>query len=181
VSDVKGRGKVVRIFLNRNLLTKALKFGLTKVETIDALSPLRFSNGGRQMIVMPTRPNLAPAPTPQSLPEVPATQTEPTPPIEPPFPKGPEIPEQPERKPMPEQPGNNTNETPRSNPAVATPPALETALAQIEIVRGDFRSAIAGLNKLADALKQAQREQKTNDKEIQSVRATIRSLQTVRI
>lgn len=66
-------------------------------------------------------------------------------------------------------------------PETTEKPALEIALAQIEVVRGDFRNAIAGLNKLADALKQAQREQKAGDKEIQSVRATIRSLQTVRI
>jgi len=60
-------------------------------------------------------------------------------------------------------------------------PALETALAQVEVVRGDFRNAIASLNKLADSLKQAQREQKTSEKEIQSVRQTLRSLQSVRI
>ena len=59
--------------------------------------------------------------------------------------------------------------------------ALEIALAQIEVVRGDFRNAIAGLNKLADALKQAQREQKAGEKEVQSVRQTLRSLQSVRI
>jgi len=59
--------------------------------------------------------------------------------------------------------------------------ALETALAQIEIVRGDFRNGIAGLNKLTDALKQAQREQKAGEKEVQSVRQTLRSLQSVRI
>ncbi len=60
-------------------------------------------------------------------------------------------------------------------------PALETALAQIEILRGDIRSTLTGLNKLADALKQAQRESKSSDKEIQSVRQTLRSLQSVRI
>lgn len=59
--------------------------------------------------------------------------------------------------------------------------ALETALAQVEMVRGDFRNAIAGLNRLADALKQAQREQKAGEKEVQSVRQTLRSLQSVRI
>ena len=59
--------------------------------------------------------------------------------------------------------------------------ALDTALAQIEIVRGDFRNAIAGLNKLGELLKQVQRENKTSDKEIQSVRQTLRSLQGVRI
>ena len=143
VEGVKSRGIDVRIFLNRNLLTKALQFGLTKVETIDAMSPIRFSNGGRQMIVMPTRPNLTPAsPPPTPTPPAAAAQD------------GPQAPAQPERKPMPENTTGNTNGAPRSNTAAATPPALETALAQIDVVRGDFRSTVAGLNKLAEALKQ---------------------------
>ena len=54
-------------------------------------------------------------------------------------------------------------------------------IAQVEIVRGDFRNAIAGLNKLGELLKQVQRENKSSDKEIQSVRQTLRSLQSVRI
>ena len=168
IAGVKAKGNDMRIFLNRNFLIKALQFGLTKVETIDALSPLRFSNGGRQMIVMPTRANPAPTPAPQPTAPAPAAQNEPT------------APEQPESKTMPEK----TNGAPRSNTVatnVAEKPALETALAQIEVVRGDFRNAIAGLNKLAEALKQAQRESKTSDKEIQSVRQTLRSLQSVRI
>ena len=66
-------------------------------------------------------------------------------------------------------------------PGTTEKPALEIALAQIEVVRGDFRNATAGLNKLADALKHAQREQRAGDKEIQSVRQTLRSLQSVRI
>jgi len=72
------------------------------------------------------------------------------------------------------RPATNTRETTEK-------PALEIALAQIEVVRGEFRNAIAGLNKLADALKQVQREQKAGEKEIQSVRQTLRSLQSVRI
>ncbi len=59
--------------------------------------------------------------------------------------------------------------------------ALDLALAQIEVVRGDFRNAVAGLNKLGDLLKQVQREQKNSEREISSVRATLRSLQSVRI
>ena len=54
-------------------------------------------------------------------------------------------------------------------------------MAQIEILRGDFRNSLTGLNRLADALKQAQRESKASDKEISSVRQTLRSLQSVRI
>ena len=65
--------------------------------------------------------------------------------------------------------------------STAEKPALETALAQIEIVRVDFRNAITGLNKLAEAPKTAQREQKTADKEVQSVRNTLEKLQSVRI
>ena len=67
-------------------------------------------------------------------------------------------------------------------PAAEEPkPALDLALAQLEVVRGDFRNAIAGLTKLGDLLKQAHRESKASDKEISSVRATLRSLQSVRI
>ena len=80
---------------------------------------------------------------------------------------------------------NGTPGTPKrpvtNAPEAIEKSALEIALAQIEVVRGDFRNVIAGLNKLAEALKQAQREQKAGDKEIQSVRQTLRSLQSVRI
>ncbi len=196
VTGVKSRGIDVRIFLNRNLLTKALQFGLTTVETIDPMSPLRFSQGGRQMIIMPTRPNPAPTPTPPP-PTTPAAAAEPeaendpTPPSTPaPAAQNePPAPDQPERKPMPEKTNGNPGIAGASKSNAATPittnvvekPALETALAQIEILRGDFRNTLAGLNQLADRLKQAQRESKTSEKEIQSVRQTLRLLQSVRI
>lgn len=182
LAGVEARGRDLRIFLNRELLTKALQFGLTKVETIDARSPLRFSHSGRQMIVMPTRPNPAPAQAQEPTPPIPAASNESTAQPEPTTPAGPQAPAQPESKAMPEK--THTHGTPSSNttgPSVAEKPALEMALAQIEIVRGDFRNAIAGLNKLAEALKQAQRESKTSEKEVQSVRQTLRSLQSVRI
>ena len=82
---------------------------------------------------------------------------------------------------MPATNGNATGAKSATETTAAEKPALETATAQIEIVRGDFRNAIAGLNKLGELLKQAQRENKTSDKEIQSVRQTLRSLQGVRI
>ena len=83
---------------------------------------------------------------------------------------------------MPENNGN-TNGAKRTTETKTDEPkaALDTALAQIEIVRGDFRNAIAGLNKLGELLRQSQRESKASDKEIQSVRQTLRSLQSVRI
>jgi hypothetical protein len=81
------------------------------------------------------------------------------------------MPEQ--NKPQPADSAPTTNVVERS--------ALETALAQVDVVRGDYRNAIAGLNKLADALKAALREQKASEKEISSVRQTLRSLQSVRL
>ncbi|MEA3212307.1 MAG: hypothetical protein QOE70_5364 [Chthoniobacter sp.] len=178
VPGVKVTGKEVTIFLNREILSKALRFGLTRIDLIDSMSPLRFSHDGRQMIVMPTRPTPAPnAPNPtSSASPVAAADSEPQPSTPPP--KA----ESQERKSMPDQNGTTTSGTSNgTTTATAEKPALETALAQIETIRGEFRSTIAGLNKLADALKQAQREQKASDKEIQSVRQTLRSLKSVRI
>ena len=78
---------------------------------------------------------------------------------------------------MPKPPTNGQENT----GAVPEKSALETAIAQVEVVRGDFRNALAGLNKLAESLKAAQREQKTCGKEIETVRQTLRTLQNVRI
>jgi DNA polymerase III sliding clamp (beta) subunit (PCNA family) len=182
LEGVKAKGKEVTIHLNRELLAKALRFGLTRIAIIDPMSPLKFSEGGRQMIIMPVRAEAAPIkpttptePTPAEAHQEEPAAPEPVPAISPEATHPPTA-EHPGRKPMPEKPNGNTS-------AVTPPekPALETALAQIEIVRGDFRNAIAGLNKLAENLKQAQREQKAGDKEVQSVRQTLRSLQGVRI
>jgi len=166
LSAIKAVGPDVTIHLNRQFLTKALRFGLTHIEITDPLTPLLFSNGGRQMIVMPVRP------APASSTQTPRAQSAPgasttTPPLQA---------EQPENT-MPEN-TNTTHGASRSTTAVtstqpAERPALETALAQIEVIRGEFRSAVAGLTKLG--------ELKTSEKEIQGVRQTLRSLQSVRI
>lgn len=177
LDGVRAIGANVTVRLNRLLMTKALRFCLTKVEIIDCLSPVRFSAEGRQMIVMPLRPESSPT-KPTTPPEPPPTATH----QEPPASNSPHQAEQPKGEPMPDP--NARNGAPRSasnTNATTEKTALEIALAQIEVVRGDFRNAIAGLNKLADALKHAQREQKAGEKEVQSVRQTLRSLQSVRI
>ena len=76
---------------------------------------------------------------------------------------------------------NDAATPPTMTTNVVEKPALETALAQLEILRGDFRSTLTGLNKLGELLKQVQRENKSSEKEISSVRQTLRSLQSVRI
>lgn len=176
LAGVKVTGSDVTTHLNRQFLTKALRFGLNRIEIIDPLSPLRFSNGGRQMIVMPVRP------TPNTATSTPVPSASASTPSTPPPP--PQA-EQPEKQPMSEK-STTISGAARSNNTVAPiepaeKPALETALAQIEVIRGEFRSAVAGLSKLGELLKQASREQKTSEKEVQGVRQTLRSLQGVRI
>ena len=176
IDDAKCTGGEDQVFLNRELLSKALSFGLTRIELIDARSPLRFSNGGRQMIIMPIRADAANAPAKPAPSTAPASAA--AAPTNPP----PQPAEQPKEKTtMPATNGNTTGAKRATETAAADKAALDTALAQIEIVRGDFRNAIAGLNKLGELLKQVQRENKSTEKEIGSVRATLRSLQSVRI
>ena len=82
----------------------------------------------------------------------------------------------------------STTNTPPSaaDPATTTKttepkPALETALVQIESLKTGFRESIASLTKLGDTVRQALREQKAGDKDLHSVRQTLRSLQSVRL
>ncbi len=168
LAGCKVKGSDVMVHLNRQFLAKALRFGLNRIEIMDAMSPLRFSNGGRQLIVMPIRPT---SPASSQVPSASAAASStPTPP-----PRA----EQPENKPMPETTTGAQRSTTSTEPVEK--PALETALAQIEVIRGEFRSALAGLTKLGELLKQASREQKASEKEVQGVRQTLRSLQGVRI
>jgi DNA polymerase III sliding clamp (beta) subunit (PCNA family) len=155
---VKTTGKDIRLFLNRRFLLKALRFGLTCIELTDDMSPLCFSSNGRQMVVMPTRPASDPTPTSPR-----ATTTTPPPA------------DQPEATTMAEN--GNTN----GASSTTEKTALENALTQVENVKAAYREAIGSLNQLADSIKKAQREQKSGDKEIQSVRQTLRSLQSVKI
>jgi hypothetical protein len=171
IAGAEVKGSPVTIYVNRVFLSKAMKFGLNQIEIIDPLTPLRFTNGGRQMIVMPIR---ADGPPP-ALGKQPQESGKPDEPHQP-APDGANT----ERDTMPRTTTDTTNGT-NGHQDVEQKPALETALAQIDTLKTGFREAIAGLNKLTDLLRQAQREQKAGEKEVQSVRQTIRSLQSVRI
>lgn len=163
-------GKAIRLFLNRRLLVKALRFGLSRLEIVDEMSPVRFKHEGRFLVIQPVRydsGSIAIAKDPSPPPERTAVTVN-------------SPPHQAEQRKEGTMPKENA---PGAGKTAATPEksAVECALAQIDVVRGDFRDALAGLNKLADHLKQVQRENKASEREIQSVRATLRSLQSVRI
>jgi len=163
------KGPDVTTHLNRHLLIKALQFGLLRLDIIDAMSPLRFSQEGRQMIVMPVRADTAAKPTPASESngngEAEPVNSQPA---------ATDAAHQ-ERNTMPRNTNGNGHE-----PA-ADKSTLETALEKIELIKGSYREAVRGLNDLTDALKQIQRERKSTDKEVQSVRSTLERLQSVKL
>jgi len=176
-------GPDVTIFLDRRMLLKALRFGLTRIEIIDSISPIRFSLAGRQMIIMPLRMNGG-SNTAASPPPITAatTNTNPPPPAE-----------QPTPTPMQTSTPTIGQAKPAGANGSSTPPAqgtankedskspLEAALVQIESIKTGFRESINGLTKLGDHIRQSMREQKTSEKEIHNVRQTLRTLQSVRI
>jgi hypothetical protein len=178
--EVKGAAvskNPVTVYLNRDFLTKALEFGLHEIHITDALTPLRFVNRGRQMIVMPVRVESKPEPTPEP---------QPPPQPQPATPSNDEAAGTPtERKPTMPRTAAPTNGTTNGNGShrngTETKSGIESALDQIEGIKGSYRQAIQGLNELADTLKQVQRDQKASNKEVQSVRTTLEKLQSVKL
>ena len=154
------------------------------------------------MIIMPVRPdvsaNAAPspvAPTASASPEAFAPPPNPPPaaPTEtethPPEQSEPTEPETPAEQPIEQsmttisethtQGANGSTTAPEAEkPALS---ALESATEQIDGIKGNLRAATTGLTRLAELLRQAGREQKACDKEILSVRQTLRQIQAVRI
>ena len=84
-------------------------------------------------------------------------------------------------QPHPDGANGSTTTTHNSPSKEETKSALESALVQIESLKTGFRETISGLTKLGDSIRQAMREQKAGEKEVQNVRQTLRSLQGVRI
>ena len=78
---------------------------------------------------------------------------------------------------QPKAEGNDGN----GNGNGANGSALSAAVTQIEVVRAGLRDVIADLNTTLDLLRAAEKEKKTSLKEVESVRATLRSLQKVAI
>jgi hypothetical protein len=170
IADAKGTGPDITIFISRHFLIKALSYGLNTISLIEYLAPLRFHNQGKQMIVMPLRPgDSGPAPRPAPPPVVPTTTTSrPTP--MPPAHQPPPI-----TKPMINNP---TAEGPAPNgPKTTLEECIDLSLA----IRDKFNDGFNMLRDLGLKLKLANREQKMNAREMQSVRSTLRSLQGLKI
>lgn len=167
VPGAKVTGPDVRVQLNREFLVKALSFGLGSFSIEDALSPLKFTNGGRQMIVMPVRTGAEP---------VPPANVE-TKPVESPV-AGEATngvselnPTNERKQPMPE-----STQEPQSMDQI-----FDEVLSGIESTRESLVEKAVHLKSLGSKVKLLMREQKSSMKEIQAIRQTLKSLQGVRL
>ena len=197
VQDVKIAGKPLAIALNRNYLATALKFDLNEVQFDDELSAMVFQNGGKRMVIMPVRlsavnpakPTPAVAPVPASEPAAapsPATQ----PPASSPTTATATLTEpKPEAEAQPKE-NMNTMQAPergnlKPNGTTTTKPAETTAAQsitdQIEQIKETMKNVGRDLNNLIDAVKAQEKQQRANEREMESARATLKKLQQVSI
>ena len=183
------KGRPVTVALNRHYLLNALRFGLNELEVEDSLSPVVFSNGGRRMIIMPVNldgPGKVTAPAPASS-EATTTTTPAAEQTAPP--EQPGVPTE-ERKDMTE---NTSTQPPRGNLTgngngngasrkhEETDSALSAVTDKIDAIKATLRQVITELSEAQSFIKTAAKEKRATEKEVESVRTALRSLQKVEI
>ena len=75
---------------------------------------------------------------------------------------------------------NRSTTTPMPVHQAMDKPAIEAAIEKIDGFKASVRETLAGLTELTTLLRQAVRDQKTGEKEVQAVRQTLKSLQELR-
>ena len=63
----------------------------------------------------------------------------------------------------------------------ASPSAIRAAFDQVETIRTSLRDLLAQVNDTANLLKAAEKEKRAGEREVESVRSTLRSLQRVQL
>jgi len=173
VHGVTVHGPDNEVGINRTYLTKALRFGFTEFIVHDALSPVLFTAPGRTLLAMPVRLNGAPV-TPINTPPPPEAAESTSPSVV--------------------QPDNPTEQR-NAMASTTTPPtpergnikaingetqsAISAVVDHVEAIKTRLRDVIGDLGKTIDLLKAAEKEKKATLKEVETVRATLRSLQKV--
>ena len=164
ISDVSITGKFKEISLNRDYLLPALKFGLNEWAIQDELSPMVCSKDGKKMVIMPVRMS-----GPATVVEKSKTSTPPA-----------SVPPTAEAK-------TNAEEKDTTMPKANTPPTAPKAepstslLDQIEQVKESAKNLVRDLTGLTDAVKQAEKDKRANEKELENARAVLKKLQQVQI
>lgn len=177
-AQVQGRSNFVS--LNRDYMIRALQFGLNEINIVDELTPVVFKSNGRKMIVSPLNPNGPngkPAPAPATPPTTPpitqTTSTTTTPPAESVHPVQPE-----ERTTMPK---TETTTTPPVAKTEAQESPLKQLIQQIENIKASLKTVMNDLTEALSVVKQAEKEKRLADKEIEAIREKVREIQSVTI
>lgn len=177
VEDAVVTGENLTISVDRNFALKALKWGLTEMALIDALSPLVFSAPGRRLVAMPLRteglsPVGIPDPVESTPPNQPTTQEEPI--TESTMPTNTEETTEP-------QPVNRLAALPEA-PTTPEPPAkptIRSVIEQIDGIRDSLRSTVRQFGDVVESLRLVEKDRKIADKEVELVREKLRALKGV--
>lgn len=190
VPGARVAGKPVQVAMNRDYLLQALRLGLREISIDDSLAPLVFSSPAKTMIVMPLRLEGPPAAVAKSAtaPQ-PISQQENTA-AAPPSAAGVDKPTEqtnnmstttmtaPERDELRAN-GDNSNKAQVQNGETRS--AFKSAVDHVERIRGKLREVISDLNDALALLKNAEKENKTNAREVEAIRAKLREIQSVEI
>jgi DNA polymerase III sliding clamp (beta) subunit (PCNA family) len=183
IDGVAVTGPAIEAGINRELLMQALRYGLNQINLETPDDVVLFSEGRRKCVVKLLSSPPTPTPTP----------TEPSPPpteaaaATPPSVATPEETPTEQRNNMSQAPltpprRGNLQPKAETNPGNApTASALTSAVIQIETVKTALRDVMLDLNATLELLRAAEKEKKASAKEVESVRATLRSLQKVAI
>ncbi len=183
-------GADIEIQLNRQFLCKALEFGLIRMEFVDGLSPVRFVDGGKQMLVMPIRSDSRQVSQGPSEPteaskddgtededdKLEHDQAEAPPPSE-------ESTEASQPSPVIEQAPMTDSEKAHAPECKGKPEqsALQKAITKVESLKVALSRTNSELDTVLESLHLAEREQESKEREIEHVRVTLHALQNVRI
>lgn len=167
---IKTYGEDSFIGVNREFMTKAFRFGMSRLQIKDEQCPMRFStNEGQQMIVMPVRASVAPSSAteeqeeqtepgePETVDSAPLTSTE--------------------RNPIMKQPESSDG----TDAISQLPCAIDQALEVVDGLRDQLQEGLSRLRNLHGHLKQIQKDQKSSTKEMQTFRNRLKDLQSIRL
>ena len=201
IQNVTVTGKPAMVGLCREYLLTALRYGLNQLEIEDALSPVILSKEGKRMVIapydfegparvatapQPTSPSTTTAPQPVEQVEQPASQATSEPPTE-------ERTDEmrtarttaPEAAPRETvnaeaQHGSN-NGSSNAHESNGANSAVKSVIEHVEQIKDSLKGLIRDLSTIADMLKQAEKEKRVTDKEIESIRGKLRQIQNVNI
>jgi DNA polymerase III sliding clamp (beta) subunit (PCNA family) len=169
-------GKSETVALNRRFVIQALKLGLVNLEIHADGKPVIFKEGGKRMVIMPLRREVEPKPEVASKPVTPAepvsssetttsqpvtTTTQPTERI----------------SSMSKAATSETKETVQ-NPNTS---AFEQLKTQIETIKETLKGVVGDLNEVLKTVTQAHREKKTTEKEMETIRESLREIQQIKV